>query len=99
MADLDPNCQAFSAYISETGLVDYLKWVLIRLYEEPEKPLSHGEFMKFAYTTQSSEEGDYLRAEIDRLTARNQELELAAADLEKELAAIKAEEQGSEEDY
>jgi cell division protein FtsB len=98
MADLDPNCQAYSAYISETGLVDYLKWVLIRLYEEPEKPLSHGEFMKYAYTTQSSEESDYLKAEIERLTARNQELEIAAADLQTQLEAIKAEERGSEEE-
>lgn len=98
MADLDPNCQAFSSYISETGLIDYLKWVLIRLYEEPEKPTSHTEFMKYAYTTQCSEECDFLQTEIERLKARNQELETAAEEIQKELDEIKAEERGSQED-
>ena len=101
----DPNSDSFSAYIKESNLVDYLKWVLIKLYEEPEKPTSHLEyvlsrFMKYAYTTQSIEEGEYLKGEIERLTVRNAELEVAAAELTKELEALREEERGSEdEDY
>ena len=102
---IDPNSEAFSAYIAETGLVDYLKWVLVKLYEEPEKPSSHLEyalvrFMKYAFTTQNIEEGEYLKAEIERLTLRNQELEAAAEELAKELEVLREEERGSQdEDY
>ena len=82
----DSKKEEFRKYLEKQGVVDAITKVLVRLYEEPDKPSDPLDFMKnlLGGASDESSKTDKVKALQDELDAVKQE----NADLKAKLAAL-----------
>lgn len=67
--------EEFRQYLERSGVIDVLTKVLVRLYEEPEKPANAIDFVKMTLGAPTGVDVDALKAENEQLRAKVAELQ------------------------
>merc|ERR1711865_470276 len=86
----DSKKEEFRKYLEKSGVIDALTKVLVRLYEEPEKPGNALDFIKQYLGASVGVDVESLKAERDENMKMVKDLEKKNEELEAQLAELKA---------
>ncbi|KAG5461134.1 MAG: hypothetical protein BJ554DRAFT_6720, partial [Olpidium bornovanus] len=81
--EVDQKKEDFRKYLEKNGIIDALTKVLVGLYEEPEKPESPVDYIKQFL-------GGPSEVDVEALRNENAELKFKVAEVEDQLAQLKA---------
>merc|ERR1712017_20887 len=86
----DSKKEEFRNFLEKAGVIDAFTKVLVRMYEEPERPAQALDFIKQYLGASVSVDPDSMKMKIDEQDKEIAQLREEVARLEKELEAAKA---------
>merc|ERR1711975_64522 len=86
----DSKKEEFRKYLEKSGVIDALTKVLVRLYEEPERPGNALDFIKTYLGASVGTDVEGLKAEADEAKKKVQDLEKQLEEANAKIAELQA---------